>query len=154
MCLFAAGGGRDGNVRNSESNIKPLHFEKKTLPLAAAAGLTLALQGSTASAETILFVGNSFTSGDPAGCPRLVRNYQPNAVTDLNGTNIGGVAALFRALTDQAGLNYTVSLETIGGTGFDYHYNNKLALLDKPWDHVVLQSYSTLDASAPATRSS
>lgn len=129
--------------------MKPLQLGKKTLTLAAAAGLTLALQVGTASAETILFVGNSFTYGDPAGGPPLVRNYQTNTVTDLNGTNIGGVPALFKALTDQAGLNYTVSLETVGGTGLDYHYNNKLALLNKPWDNVVLQSYSTLDSAAP-----
>ncbi|MBC9176047.1 VPLPA-CTERM sorting domain-containing protein [Roseomonas ludipueritiae] len=125
-----------------------LHFSKKSLTLAAA-GLALALHCNPASADTILFVGNSFTYGDPAGGPPTVRNYQTNTVTDLNGTNIGGVPALFKALTVQAGLDYTVSLETVGGTGLDYHYNNKLPLLDKPWDHVVLQSYSTLDSASP-----
>ncbi|MBI0537199.1 PEP-CTERM sorting domain-containing protein [Roseomonas sp. KE2513] len=120
-------------------------------PMKAVAALTfaLALPCASASAETILFVGNSFTYGDPAGGPPTVRNYRPNTVTDLVGTGIGGVPALFKAFTVQAGLDYTVSLETQGGTGLDYHYNNRLGLINQPWDNVVLQSYSTLDSARP-----
>ena len=70
-------------------------------------------------------------------------------MTDLNGSGIGGVPALFKAFTTQAGLNYQVSLETVPGVGLDYHYANKLSLLNKPWDAVVLQSYSTLDGAHP-----
>ena len=101
------------------------------------------------SASSILFVGNSFTYGEAAGGPDLVRPYKQSTVTDLNGTGVGGVPALFKSFTTQAGLNYTVSLETVGGTGVDYHYNNKLGLIAKPWDDVVLQSYSTLDVNKP-----
>ena len=110
---------------------------------------TLSLSALPAAADSILFVGNSFTYGEPAGGSPSIQNYNANSVTDLNGLGIGGVPALFKAFTEQAGLNYTVSLETAPGQGLDYHYTNKLALLDKPWDHVVLQSYSTLDSAAP-----
>lgn len=123
----------------------------KSGPMKAVAALSLglALPCAPASAESILFVGNSFTYGEPAGGPPVVQNYRPNTVTDLVGTGIGGVPALFKAFTLQAGLNYNVSLETQGGTGVDYHYNNRLGLINQPWDNVVLQSYSTLDANRP-----
>jgi hypothetical protein len=101
------------------------------------------------SATTILFVGNSFTFGAPAGAAPLVQNYRPDTVTDLNGTGIGGVPALFKAFTVQAGLDYEVSLETSPGKGVDWHYENKLAVIAKPFDKVILQSYSTLDAAKP-----
>ena len=104
---------------------------------------------SPAHATTILFVGNSFTYGDPAGAPPAVRNYKPGTVTDLNRTNIGGVPALFKAMTVQAGLDYEVSLETNPGVGVDWHYNNRYGTIVKPWDRVLLQSFSTLDASKP-----
>jgi hypothetical protein len=102
-----------------------------------------------ASATTILFVGNSFTFGSPAGAPPLVKEFRPDTVTDLNGSKIGGVPALFKAMTQQAGLDYDVSLETAPGTGLDFHYNSKYATIVKPWDMVLLQSFSTLDASRP-----
>ena len=118
----------------------------------AAVFLALALGGlalPASAATTILFVGNSFTYGDPAGGAPVVQNYRPGTVTDLNGSNIGGVPALFKAFTMQAGLNYDVSLETTPGVGVDYHYNNKYGTIVKPFDLVLLQSYSTLDASRP-----
>ena len=115
------------------------------LPIAA----VLALSPLPAMASSILFVGNSFTYGEPAGGAPIVEYYQPSTVTDLNGTGIGGVPALFKGFTVEAGLSYQVSLETVPGVGLDYHYANKLSLIDKPWDNVVLQSYSTLDAAHP-----
>ncbi|EHL95765.1 PEP-CTERM exosortase interaction domain protein [Acetobacteraceae bacterium AT-5844] len=114
-----------------------------------ALAIALVLPSLPASADTILFVGNSFTYGDPAGGSPSVRNYRAGTVTDLNGTGVGGVPAIFKAFTEQMGLDYTVSLETVGGSGLDLHYNTKLPLIDQAWDHVVLQSYSTLDVSAP-----
>jgi hypothetical protein len=99
---------------------------------------------------TILFIGNSFTYGEPtAGVAPTVQYYQPNTVTDLNGSGIGGVPALFKAMTVQAGLDYKVSLETIPGVGLDTHYNTKLDTILAPYDKVVMQSYSTLDAAKP-----
>ena len=105
---------------------------------------------AVAAPTTILFVGNSFTYGQPAGAPGpTVMGYRPDSVTDLNGTRIGGVPALFKAFTQEAGLDYQVSLETVGGKGLDYHYNEKLQTIDKPFDKVVLQGYSTLDQKQP-----
>lgn len=92
-------------------------------------------------ANTILFVGNSFTYGELSP----VKTYKANTVTDLNKTGIGGVPALFKAFASEAGLNYDVSLETVPGVGLDYHFAEKRHLLDHKWDEVVLQSYSTLD---------
>lgn len=102
-----------------------------------------------AAARTILFVGNSFTFADAAGGPNLVQPFGAGTVTDLNGTGVGGVPALFKRFTTEAGLQYAVSLETAPGVGLDYHVDHKLGLLNRPWDVVVLQSYSTLDAAHP-----
>ncbi len=103
-----------------------------------------------AAPTTILFVGNSYTYGEPANAPGpTVKAFMPGSVTDLNGTHIGGVPALFKAFTQEAGLDYQVSLETVGGKGLDYHYNEKLQTIDKPFDKVVLQGYSTLDQNKP-----
>lgn len=116
----------------------------------AAVALGLALSSSFATAGSIVFIGNSFTYGDQA--PN-VRNYRPGTVTDLNGTNVGGMPALFKAFTVQAGLDYTVSLETVGGTGLRYHWDNKRTLLDRSWDTVVMHGFSTLSSSAPGNPS-
>jgi hypothetical protein len=117
--------------------------------LKRAAALLMALLSLPASATSILFVGNSYTYGDPAGAAPVVKSYRPDTVTDLNGSHIGGVPALFKAMTQQAGLHYEVSLETVPGVGVDYHYLNKLNTIVKPFDVVLLQSYSTLDAKKP-----
>jgi hypothetical protein len=112
----------------------------------AAAGVVLALGATPAAAvETIVFIGNSFTYAQGSA----VQTYRPNTVTDLNGTNIGGIPALFKSFTAQAGLDYAVSLETVGGSGLDLHYNTKRSLLDRPWDHVVMHTFSTLDSARP-----
>jgi len=101
---------------------------------------------SSILAKDALFVGNSFTYG--WGSP--VRHYRPDSVTDLNSEGVGGVPALFKSFVDQAGLDYDVYLETRGGVGLDFHLENKLGVIGRrPWDQVVLQSYSTLDADAP-----
>jgi hypothetical protein len=112
---------------------------------AFAAALALFAAVCPASAKTILFVGNSFTYGELSP----VMHFRTNTVTDLNGNRMGGVPALFKAFATQAGLDYDVSLETVPGVGLDYHYANKRALLDRKWDEVVLQSFSTLDAAHP-----
>ncbi|HEX8445903.1 MAG TPA: DUF4886 domain-containing protein [Sphingomonas sp.] len=98
-----------------------------------------------AGAETILFVGNSFTYGANSA----VQHYQPERVTDLNGERVGGVPALFKTFADAAGLSYEVSLETAPGKGLDWHMAERRGRIDRHWDHVVLQSYSTLDADRP-----
>ena len=112
------------------------------------AALALSLGAASVGAwagPSILFIGNSFTYGQGSA----VQTYMPNTVIDLNGTNVGGIPALFKAFTQQAGLSYDVSLETVGGSGLDLHYNTKQALIDKPWDNVVMHTFSTLDAANP-----
>src|SRR3569833_4040884 len=108
------------------------------------------LLASPVEARTILFVGNSFTFGANSAA----HYYKSDTVTDLNGPGpngktVGGVPAIFKAFTKEVGLDYTVSLETVGGKGMDFHYAEKRALLDKPWDVVVMHGYSTLDQAHP-----
>jgi hypothetical protein len=111
----------------------------------AAALVLLAGSAGQACADTILFVGNSFTFG--ALSP--VWKFHNTSVTDLNGGGVGGVPALFKTFTTEAGLDDTVSLETVGGKDLQYHLDNKRAVIDQAWDHVVLQSFSTLNAAKP-----
>lgn len=98
-----------------------------------------------AQARTILFVGNSFTFG--ANSP--VRVLNADRVTDLNGERIGGVPGLFRRFAEQAGLDWQVSLETAPGRTLGWHVAERRARIDRAWDHVVLQEYSTLDPERP-----
>jgi hypothetical protein len=120
----------------------------KKLVCAAAA---LCLSAAPAFAATkILFVGNSFTFAAHSAA----MHYETDQVHDLNppdnlGRTIGGVPALFKEFSKEAGLDYDVSLETVGGKGFDYHMAEKRAVLDKAWDVVVGHGYSTMDEAHP-----
>jgi hypothetical protein len=110
------------------------------------ASLLCCLLAPSAFATNILFVGNSFTFA--AGTQ--IMNYRSSTVTDLNRNNTGGVPALFKSFTAQAGLDYEVYLETNPGVGIDWHLDHALDKIGKRrWDTVVLQSYSTLDADRP-----
>ncbi len=118
--------------------------------LLTASATTACADAVAGAPRTILFIGNSFTFG--ANSP--AHYYKPETVTDLNGPGatgktVGGVPAMFKAFTKQAGLDYTVSVETVGGKGMDFHYAEKRALIDKPWDVVVMHGYSTLDQANP-----
>jgi hypothetical protein len=109
-------------------------------------GFVLALAAlPVAAAERVLFIGNSFTFGSGSA----VRFYRNDTVRDLNAEGVGGVPALFKSFTDQAGLDYDVALETRGGTGLDFHLAEKRELIAHRWDIVVAHGYSTLDAEAP-----
>jgi len=111
-----------------------------------AVALGLMLIGGAAAARSILFIGNSFTFAQ--GSP--VRVYRPNTVTDLNRQGIGGVPALFKSFTTQAGLSYEVYLETEPGISLDWHIDHRLGVIaQRPWDVVILQGYSTLDPRKP-----
>lgn len=100
---------------------------------------------AAAAPRTILFVGNSFTQGANSA----VRNYRASTVTDLNGDGLGGMPALFKLFTEQAGLNYAVSLQTQGGRSLGFHLSERAAKMNRAWDVVVLQEYSTLDRQQP-----
>ena len=118
---------------------------KSASALVATVILALGVTGSAAG-TSVLFIGNSFLFG--FGSP--VRFYRATTVTDLNDEGIGGVPALFKSFTQQAGLDYDVSLETRGGVGLDFHLANKLGVIDgHAWDQVVMHGYSTLDAGNP-----
>jgi hypothetical protein len=94
---------------------------------------------------SVVFIGNSFMFG--SGSP--VRFFRPDTVTDLNNEGVGGVPALFKCFTEQAGRDFAVSLETAGGKGLDFHLENKAEVLGRAWDHVVALSYSTLNKDQP-----
>ena len=115
--------------------------------LIAVAALCGALNVTQAQSSTsVLFIGNSFTFA--AGSP--VQFYRADTVTDLNNEGIGGVPALFKSFTQQAGLAYDVSLETRGGSGLDFHLANKREVISsRAWDVVVMHGYSTLDSAKP-----
>ncbi len=107
---------------------------------------TLSSTSSAQADESVLFIGNSFTFGYGSA----VRYYRADTVTDLNNEGIGGVPALFKSFADQAGLDYDVHLETRGGSGLDFHLDNKLGVIGRrPWDKVVMHGYSTLDSDNP-----
>ncbi len=115
---------------------------------AAVAGLTVAIPaiGRAANARSILFIGNSFTLG--AGS--AVHHYRNHTVTDLNHEQVGGVPALFKVFTEEAGLLFDVALETCSGVGLDYHLQHEQPeLTSRPWDIVIAQGYSTLDRDKP-----
>ncbi|MEP7186274.1 MAG: DUF4886 domain-containing protein [Rhodanobacter sp.] len=129
-------------------------LKKKPGELGVYRGLGLLLAGvcigfcapvMAASGQRVLFVGNSFTAGMHSAAWR----YQAASVHDLNGTGVGGVPALFEMFTKEAGLNYTVSVETVPGKGLKYHFLHEKAVLDHSWDAVVMQEYSTLNPEKP-----
>lgn len=96
--------------------------------------------------ESVLFIGNSFTYG--FGSP--VKYYRTDTVTDLNNEGIGGVPALVKSFSDQAGLKFEIYLETRGGSNIDFHLENKLGVIGRrPWDKVVMHGYSTLNRLDP-----
>jgi hypothetical protein len=105
----------------------------------------LMMVAATEPSKSILFVGNSFTFG--ANSP--VMTWHANRVTDLNREGTGGVPALFEAFSDQLHLGWRVSLETAAGQTLKWHWENRRRLLDRRWDAVVLQDYSTMDPDRP-----
>ena len=95
--------------------------------------------------QQILFIGNSFTQGANSA----VLRYRPDSVTDLNGEGVGGIPALFARFAEQAGLEWSVTHELRGGSTLGFHLKEKRALIDRPWDVVIMQQYSTLDPDKP-----
>jgi hypothetical protein len=121
-----------------------LHRSRAATQLAFA--LLLLCAAGSCFAGSILFIGNSFTFA--YGSP--VRYYRAESVTDLNGSGQGGVPALFKSFTVEAGLSYEVYLETEPGVGLDWHQEHKLAVIGRrPWDAVVMHGFSTLDSKKP-----
>lgn len=111
----------------------------------AAPAAPVAASVPAAAPLQVLFVGNSFTQGAHSA----VRNWRADTVTDLVGDGYGGVPALINRFAAQAGKPMAISLETQGGKTLAFHIADRRALIDKRWDVVVLQEYSTLDPKAP-----
>src|SRR5262245_23474524 len=112
----------------------------------AALLLALGPVGHAANGGSILFIGNSFTFGFGSA----VHYYGNQTVTDLNNEGVGGVPALFKVFTEQAGLKFDVSLETRAGAGIDFHLKEKKAeITSRAWDIVVAHGFSTLDQEKP-----
>jgi hypothetical protein len=131
--------------RHRTSAAKERACMKRISAVIAALVVAFGITGHAAG-TSILFIGNSFLFA--YGSP--VRFYRADTVTDLNNEGIGGVPALFKSFTEQAGLDYDVSLETRGGVGLDFHLGNKTGVIGRrPWDVVVMHGYSTLDADKP-----
>lgn len=124
--------------------VAPAAMAKESAPAPTAAG-TAPAPPPKAAPKTILFIGNSFTQGAHSAA----RNWRAETVTNLNSARYGGVPALFKLFTEQAGLDYQVSLETQGGKSLGFHYDERRQLFDRPWDIVVLQEFSTLDREKP-----
>ena len=116
---------------------------------------------SLAQPQKILFVGNSFTYTRP---PAL--NYNTDNVVDMNLENSitkplgndpalpqpwGGVPGVFKALADQAGLDFDVRHSLRGGATLRGHMLNtnpagwdlRANIAAERWDTVVLQGNST-----------
>ena len=116
--------------------------------LATSTGLLLLASGAADAQQrpTILFIGNSFTFGSGSA----VRYWRANTVTDLNNEGVGGVPALFDSFADQMGLDYDVYLETRGGSGYEFHLEEKSEVLSsRPWNIVVMHGQSMLDLDVP-----
>jgi hypothetical protein len=115
----------------------------------------------TFAKKLVLFVGNSYTFGrvDP------VMSYNTASVTDLtyemwlanaDGSNEdephpwGGIPGVFKKLTDQAGLDYDVSISARNAASLRGHYLNtnpagwdlRGNVASQRWDAVVLQDLS------------
>ncbi|KAH7101793.1 hypothetical protein BKA62DRAFT_702306 [Auriculariales sp. MPI-PUGE-AT-0066] len=97
---------------------------------------------TAAVATKILFIGNSFTHG--AIEPTI--SFNKNAIRDANGKHYGGVPGIFKSLTEQAKLNFNVTIEAVSAQTFQFHYESRAQKVSggAPWDVVVLQEYSTL----------
>lgn len=138
-------------------------MKRGLLALALAVAAPVTAMGAPLS---VLFVGNSFTFGrvDPVMCYNaakvndLTRPGQPGrpGFDNPTGSNVfephpwGGVAGIFKELTEQAGLQYQVSLSTRNAASLrghmlntnpaDWDLRGNIAL--QTWDKVVLQEQS------------
>ena len=145
---------------------------RPTLRAAALAALAACAAAHAAPASTpieILFVGDSYTFGrvDPVLSYNAANVHDLTAAfdkKDSTGTNAfephpwGGVPGIFKEFTDEAGLNYDVSISArnaaslrgqfldTASTAWDLRGN----VASKKWDDVVLQDQS--DVSLPANK--
>lgn len=107
--------------------------------------LTVLWAAAAASAQAskpvnILFIGNSFTFGHA----NPIMTYDASTVTDENHRGYGGIPAVFKQFTVQAGLDYRVTSDTFPNQTLGWHAVNKPDVASRPgWDVVVLQGLSS-----------
>ena len=99
----------------------------------------LASAAAIAAPMKVLFVGNSFTHGHAA--PTMT--YNPQTITDANGLHLGGLPAIFKQFTQQAGLDCDVTIEAVSAKTLGYHLKKSAIIARPDWDAVVLQGQST-----------
>ena len=104
-------------------------FSRQVLLLALCA-----IPSICARAENVLFIGNSFTAGDMA--PLVMAN--------------GGVPALVKGISVAKGRQIETTAVTSGGKDWAWHLAQPKTAeaLEKTWDWVVLQDYSTAPTKA------
>ncbi len=124
----------------------PRYFANR-LSLAAAALLFAMPASSIYSAESVLFIGNSFAT---LAMAQPARYYRADTVTDLNKEGTGGVSRLFNPLPIKLVSTSTCPDRNLSRAGLDFHLENRLELIgQQPWDHAVMHGFSTLDRDAP-----
>jgi len=66
-----------------------------------------------------------------------------------NGSGYGGVPGIFKHLATTAGLNYSVTIEAVGGQNLAYHAANRTSIIGRAgWDVVILQEQLSLPLPA------
>ena len=147
-------------------------MHRPTLRAGALAALAFCAAASAAPASTpieILFVGDSYTFGrvDPVMSYNAANVHDLTAAfnaVDSSGTNAfephpwGGVPGIFKEFTDEAGLNYDVSLSARNAASLRGQFLDTASaawdlrgnVASQKWGVVVLQDQS--DVSLPAGR--
>jgi hypothetical protein len=116
-----------------------------------------ALAFTTGAPFTNLTGTNSYPAGTVIGGV-VQTSYSPHFASSTSAGAWGGVPGIFKALTDQAGLNYEVSLSTRNAATLRGHFLNAANsnwdlqgnLRSQSWDKVVLQEQSD-EALSPRT---
>jgi hypothetical protein len=144
-------------------------------PLLVILGMLAASSAALAAPPSVLFVGNSYTFGrlDPvmsynaANVDDLTRprpELPPPNFTSTAGTNAwephpwGGVPGIFKALADEAGFEFDVSISARNAASLRGHFLNTANanwdlrgnIARRKWDFVVVQEQS--DAALPPGR--
>jgi hypothetical protein len=132
-----------------------------TRPVTTACSVT-----ATFARKSVLFVGNSFTYGHSELSGGFYNNAAINSLVPATATPAGasapqpwgGVAGIFKKLTDEAGLEYDVSISAAPGIPMRSHYLNlyngwdlRGNIASQRWSTVVMQSRS--DEPIPDSRS-
>jgi hypothetical protein len=131
-----------------------------TRPVTAACSVT-----ATFARKSVLFVGNSFTYGHSELSGGFYNNGSINSLVPATETPAGasapqpwgGVAGIFKKLSDEAGLEYDVSISAAPGVPMRSHYLNlyngwdlRGNIASQRWSTVVMQSRS--DEPIPDSR--